>query len=164
MSAPAATTGPVRVVGTGLLGASIGLALRGLGVDVVLHDPSRVTVLLARDVGAGRLAEPGDPPPEWVEDLKSAGWDADEFSILDAATRYPSAVGWRELVAMEGPRDLYEDIMRLLHHDEPLVQARSITETLDAAGEEARAKGGRTTLAPGFEEMRKFQRPPTQFE
>ncbi len=63
---PAATVGPVRVVGTGLLGASVGLALRGLGVDVVLHDPSRVTVLLARDLGAGRLPEPGDPAPALV--------------------------------------------------------------------------------------------------
>lgn len=62
----AATTGPVRIVGTGLLGSSIGLALRGLGVDVVLHDPSRTTVLLARDVGAGRLPQPGDDPVRLV--------------------------------------------------------------------------------------------------
>lgn len=64
--APAATVGPVRVVGTGLLGASVGLALRALGVDVVLHDPSRVTVMLARDLGAGRLAEEDDRPPALV--------------------------------------------------------------------------------------------------
>ena len=30
----------VRVVGTGLIGASIGLALRARGVDVVISDPS----------------------------------------------------------------------------------------------------------------------------
>ena len=64
--APAATVGPVRVVGTGLLGASVGLALRALGVDVVLHDPSRVTVMLARDLGAGRLPEADDRPPALV--------------------------------------------------------------------------------------------------
>src|SRR5690606_15865323 len=52
----------VRVVGTGLLGASVGLALRRLGVDVVLHDPSRTTLFLARDLGAGRLPEPGEQP------------------------------------------------------------------------------------------------------
>ncbi len=62
----AATQGPVRIVGTGLLGASIGLALRGLGVDVVLHDPSRTAVLLARDVGAGRLPGPDDEPVRLV--------------------------------------------------------------------------------------------------
>lgn len=65
-AAPAATTGPVRVVGTGLLGASVGLALRSMGVDVVLHDPSRVTVMLARDLGAGRLPAPDDAPPALV--------------------------------------------------------------------------------------------------
>ena len=62
----AATVGPVRIVGTGLLGSSIGLALRGLGVDVVLFDPSRTTVLLARDVGAGRLPGPDDEPVRLV--------------------------------------------------------------------------------------------------
>ncbi|MDT0164463.1 prephenate dehydrogenase [Actinotalea sp. AC32] len=60
--APAATRGPVRVVGTGLLGTSIGLALRAHGVEVVLHDPSRTTLLLARDVGAGRPAADDDEP------------------------------------------------------------------------------------------------------
>lgn len=63
---PAATQGPVRVVGAGLLGASVGLGLRALGVDVVLHDPSRTTLLLARDVGAGRLPGPDDAPPRLV--------------------------------------------------------------------------------------------------
>lgn len=63
---PAATRGPVRIVGTGLLGASIGLALRGLGVDVVLQDPSRTTVLLARDLGAGRLPATDDVAPQLV--------------------------------------------------------------------------------------------------
>ena len=33
-------TGPVRVVGAGLLGASVGLGLRARGVDVVLADAS----------------------------------------------------------------------------------------------------------------------------
>src|SRR5690606_11028347 len=60
--AVAATTGPVRVVGTGLLGTSIGLALRTHGVDVLLEDPSRTTLRLACDVGAGRLAGTGDVP------------------------------------------------------------------------------------------------------
>ncbi|MEN0128466.1 MAG: prephenate dehydrogenase [Brevundimonas sp.] len=62
----AATLGPVRVVGTGLLGASVGLALRGLGVDVVLSDPSRTALALARDVGAGRPATADDEEPALV--------------------------------------------------------------------------------------------------
>lgn len=58
----ARTVGPVRVVGAGLLGASIGLALRALDVDVILSDSSPSAVRLAVDYGAGRLAAAGDDP------------------------------------------------------------------------------------------------------
>jgi prephenate dehydrogenase len=54
--------GPVRVVGAGLLGASIGLALRERGIDVILADASRANLTLAIDYGAGRAATPGDAP------------------------------------------------------------------------------------------------------
>lgn len=52
----------VRIVGTGLLGASIGLALRQQAVDVVLDDASPASLALAVDYGAGRRAAPGDAP------------------------------------------------------------------------------------------------------
>lgn len=55
-------TGQVRVVGTGLLGASIGHALVARGVDVILADSSRANVTLAIDYGAGRAAAIGDAP------------------------------------------------------------------------------------------------------
>lgn len=55
-------TGQVRVVGAGLLGASIGHALRARGVDVILHDASRATTKLAIDYGAGRAATDSDQP------------------------------------------------------------------------------------------------------
>jgi prephenate dehydrogenase len=58
----ARTVGPVRIVGAGLLGASIGLALRDLGVDVILDDISPSNVRLAIDYGAGRAAATGDAP------------------------------------------------------------------------------------------------------
>jgi len=61
-----ATKGPVRVVGTGLLGASVGLGLRRHGVEVQLADPSRTALALARDVGAGTPARPDDPEPALV--------------------------------------------------------------------------------------------------
>ncbi len=54
--------GPVRIVGAGLLGASIGHALVARGVDVILHDASRSHLQLAIDYGAGRAAAPGDAP------------------------------------------------------------------------------------------------------
>lgn len=55
-------TGQVRIVGAGLLGSSIGLALRGLGVDVILADSSRSSLALAIDYGAGRAAAATDSP------------------------------------------------------------------------------------------------------
>ncbi|CAN7249003.1 prephenate dehydrogenase [Microbacterium sp. LjRoot45] len=58
----ARTSGTVRVVGAGLLGSSIGHALRSLGVDVVLADASPAQLRLAVDYGAGRPATDGDRP------------------------------------------------------------------------------------------------------
>lgn len=52
----------VRIVGTGLLGASIGLALRSQGIDVALADSSPSSVHLASDLGAGRPAHADDKP------------------------------------------------------------------------------------------------------
>ncbi|AGW42110.1 prephenate dehydrogenase [Leifsonia xyli subsp. cynodontis DSM 46306] len=54
--------GPVRVVGTGLLGASIGLGLRARGVDVLLADASPAHLRLAADYGAGRPDDGGAEP------------------------------------------------------------------------------------------------------
>ncbi|MGU3411865.1 prephenate dehydrogenase [Microbacterium sp. M1A1_1b] len=54
--------GPVRIVGAGLLGASIGLGLRQRGVEVILDDVSPATLALAVDYGAGRRPAAGDTP------------------------------------------------------------------------------------------------------
>ncbi|WP_191621732.1 prephenate dehydrogenase [Microbacterium caowuchunii] len=56
------TPGTVRIVGAGLLGASIGHALTALGVDVALDDTSPAQLRLAVDYGAGRAARPDDRP------------------------------------------------------------------------------------------------------
>ncbi|MBN9176934.1 MAG: prephenate dehydrogenase [Microbacterium sp.] len=56
------TSGCVRIVGAGLLGSSIGHALTGLGVDVVLADASPAQLRLAIDYGAGRAEASGDDP------------------------------------------------------------------------------------------------------
>lgn len=55
-------TGHVRIVGAGLLGSSIGLALRARGVDVIVHDSVTATLRLAVDYGAGRIASTHDDP------------------------------------------------------------------------------------------------------
>ena len=59
---PARTLGPVKIVGTGLIGTSIGLALRGLGVEVLLSDSSPASLNLAVDFGAGIKFQPGQKP------------------------------------------------------------------------------------------------------
>ncbi|MGN6611537.1 MAG: prephenate dehydrogenase, partial [Angustibacter sp.] len=72
--------GTVRVVGTGLVGTSLALALRAKDVDTVLSDPSPSAVALARDLGAGRFAAPDDDvalvvvaaPPDVVADVVAA--------------------------------------------------------------------------------------------
>lgn len=54
--------GPVRVVGAGLLGTSIGLGLSNRGIDVILADASPTNLSLAIDYGAGRAATGTDAP------------------------------------------------------------------------------------------------------
>lgn len=55
--------GQVRVVGAGLLGASIGQGLTARGVEVILADASKAALGLAIDYGAGRAPAAGDDPP-----------------------------------------------------------------------------------------------------
>ena len=55
-------TGPVEVVGTGLIGTSIALVCRRLGLDVTLRDTSEENVRTASGLGAGRAVAPGDRP------------------------------------------------------------------------------------------------------
>jgi prephenate dehydrogenase len=57
--------GAVRVVGTGLLGASVALGLRSCGVRVLLFDTSPTALALAHDVGAGEV-DAGDREPDLV--------------------------------------------------------------------------------------------------
>lgn len=59
---PARLTGPVRVVGSGLLGTSIGLGLAARGVEVSLDDVSPMARRLALEYGAGRAPAPDDAP------------------------------------------------------------------------------------------------------
>ena len=53
-------TGPVLIVGVGLIGASIGKALMREGTDVHLWDIDRDNSLIAAGHGAGRLGNLAD--------------------------------------------------------------------------------------------------------
>jgi prephenate dehydrogenase len=89
-TAPVATRGPVRVVGTGLLGTSVGLSLATRGVDVVLHDASRTALALARDLGAGRVAGRVDPPVRLV--VVAVPPDITADVVLAELAAHPEAV------------------------------------------------------------------------
>lgn len=81
--------GQVRVVGAGLLGASVGLGLRAKGVDVVLHDSSPANLNLAVDYGAGRAERDTDQPA-----LVVVAVPPDLIATVVAAEleRYPNAL------------------------------------------------------------------------
>jgi prephenate dehydrogenase len=55
-------TGPIKIVGTGLIGTSIGLALRSKGLEVLLEDSSPAVLSLAIDFGAGTKFQSGTEP------------------------------------------------------------------------------------------------------
>ncbi|TNB73421.1 prephenate dehydrogenase [Arthrobacter sp. BB-1] len=83
--------GPVVVLGTGLLGTSIGLGLRGRGVPVFLSDPSPTNQAVAVDIGAGRpLAELGGRVPQLV--VVAAPPDVTADVVAAALSDYPDSV------------------------------------------------------------------------
>ena len=97
------------------------------------------------------------------EDLAKEGWAVDQYAVKDARNVYANCVMWREMIAMETDERNWYAIMRELHHDMPYELSRGIFDTLDAAGERVRDAGGRTTMAPGMEQLRTYTRPPRQF-
>jgi prephenate dehydrogenase len=78
----------VRIVGTGLLGTSIGLKLRSLGVRVLLSDPSPTALAVARDVGAGE-PDPGGVPVSLV--VVGAPPDVTASVVVAELARHPEA-------------------------------------------------------------------------
>lgn len=82
-------TGPVRVVGAGLLGTSIGLALRRRGIDVLLRDVNPRNVEIAGSLGAGvaegateagvQLVVVAVPPDHLADEIVAALTGSDAF-------------------------------------------------------------------------------------
>ena len=64
--ASVSTRGPVLIIGTGLLGTSLALALRTADVEVQLSDTSPTSLALARDMGAGTPHDKHSPEPQIV--------------------------------------------------------------------------------------------------
>ncbi len=85
---PAGPTGPVLVVGTGLVGTSLGLALVAAGTDVRLRDRDGSALAVALSRAAGRAEGPASPacvvvavPPASVAPV-----------VADALAEFPDAV------------------------------------------------------------------------
>jgi len=98
------------------------------------------------------------------DEVKAEGWGSDEYAVKDASHIYNGCVMWREMIAMETPEENFIAIMRELHHDQPMEQARGIYESLQAAGEEPTDRGARISMAPGMETLKQYVRPPKQFQ
>lgn len=79
----------VRIVGTGLIGTSLGIALCRRGHSVTLSDPSPTAVALARDLGAGQLSD-GTETPELV--VVAAPPDVAGAAVADELARWPDAI------------------------------------------------------------------------
>ncbi len=78
----------VHVVGTGLVGTSLGLALSRRGDDVTLEDASPTHAALARDLGAGRLPD-GPVDPDLV--VVATPPDVTAAVVADVLARFPRA-------------------------------------------------------------------------
>lgn len=82
-------SGPVVVVGAGLIGASVGCALTAAGVDVRLRDRNTAHAQVAASRGAGSIAEPD--PDEVALVVAAVPPAALVGVIIDALERYPNA-------------------------------------------------------------------------
>jgi prephenate dehydrogenase len=81
--------GTVRVVGTGLLGASVGLGLSASGARVLLADVSPTALALARDLGAG-MPDPGTERIDLV--VVAAPPDVTAVVVAEELKAHPDAV------------------------------------------------------------------------
>ena len=88
--ASVSTRGPVLIVGTGLLGTSLALALRAAGVEVQLADTSPTSLALARDMGAGSLHDEDSPEPQIV--VVATPPDVTADVVVAQLSAHPNAV------------------------------------------------------------------------
>lgn len=88
-SEPGTVAGPILVIGTGLIGTSIGLALRRAGVQVWLQDLDPRQCELAEAMGAGVAWSHHDQHPSIVVVAVPPG--ATASAIAEACRRFPAA-------------------------------------------------------------------------
>jgi len=92
----ASTSGPVLVIGAGLLGASIGLGLQHLGVRVYVRDSSPTTEAVAQDIGAGQSVRAVHAAGQTLSDpalvVVAAPPDVVSELVVEALSDFPNAV------------------------------------------------------------------------
>ena len=88
--ASVSTRGPVLIIGTGLLGTSLALALRTADVEVQLSDTSPTSLALARDMGAGTPHDKHSPEPQIV--VVATPPDVTADVVVAQLTAHPHAV------------------------------------------------------------------------
>ena len=84
------TTGPVLIIGVGLLGASLGMRLSKLGVKVFLRDISPVVTALACDMGAGIQWDENCPSPNLV--VVATPPDVAGRQVISALKEFPESL------------------------------------------------------------------------
>lgn len=124
-----ATRGPVLVIGTGLLGTSLALALRAGDVAVQLADTSPTCLALARDMGAGT------PRPAWQDDADTLP----EPALVVVATPPDVAAGVVVAALERFPHAVVTDVAS--------VKARVVAEVRERAGQAARRYVGSHPMA-----------------
>ena len=80
----------VHLVGTGLIGASLGIALTRAGYAVTLDDHSPTSAALAQDLEAGRVRCEQDPAPDVV--VVATPPDVVASVVAESLVRWPDAV------------------------------------------------------------------------
>ncbi len=85
------TSGPVLIIGAGLLGTSLGVCLHRAGVSVFLSDISPTAERLAADLGAGEVASSYEElHPTLI--IVATPPDVAGTIVIDALGRFPDAV------------------------------------------------------------------------
>lgn len=103
--------GRVHIVGTGLVGASIGLALRERGVEVTLEDQSPTALTMASDYGAGVKRTDAHQEPELV--VVAVPPDVVADVVGDTLERFPQATVMDVASVKSG---IFDDVAKASSH------------------------------------------------
>lgn len=132
----------VRIIGTGLIGTSLGIALSANGILVSLDDPSPTAVRLARDLRAGELEVDGDPGLVVV----AAPPDVAAAVVVEALRRWPDAV-ITDVASVK--QSVLDEVLAAAQHDETIDASHYVGSHPMAGRERSGAAAARGDLFDG---------------